>query len=162
VIESYEVLVLTDEMILIGNMQNDDKNPFLRIQVLGADKVAKWMKQHLNIKKLYGQSEQTVHNRMYIAVIVYFFNTTSYKLQISRHLKAVLWKWARNLPRKNKRKYGSIRIENGPLPQSKFKIKKLGVNYFCLTVSDFLKTQNSIIVHATLKSMLLFSNTKIV
>lgn len=84
--ESYEVLVLTDEMILIGNAQKHDKNAFRRNQVLGldgkelylimncyalsADEVAKWMKQHLNIKKFYGVSEQAVHNRVNIAMII--------------------------------------------------------------------------------------------
>lgn len=55
-----------------------------------------WMKQHLNIKKFYGQSEQAVHNQVYIAMIAYYLyllaqlNTNSSKtyLQISRWLKA--------------------------------------------------------------------------
>ena len=61
------------------------------------------MKQHLNIKKFYGYSEQAVHNQVYIAMIVYCLNVLaqlnthsdrSY-LQISRYLKAALWKPAR-------------------------------------------------------------------
>lgn len=62
----------------------------------------KWMKQHLSIKKFYGHSEQAVHNQVYVAMIVYCLNVLaqlntnsnqSY-LQISRYLKAVLWKSA--------------------------------------------------------------------
>jgi len=124
--------VLSDEMILIGNTQNRAENVFRRIEVLdpngkelylmtnrfdlSADEVAelyksrwaielffKWMKQHLNIKKFYGQSEQAVHNQVYIAMIVYCLNvlaqlhTNSSRtyLQISRYLKATLWKPAR-------------------------------------------------------------------
>ncbi|MUV36327.1 putative transposase [Lentibacillus sp. JNUCC-1] len=60
----------------------------------------KWMKQHLSIKKFYGYSEQAVHNQVYIAMIVYCLNvlvqlyTGSHRsyLQISRYLKASLWK----------------------------------------------------------------------
>jgi len=124
--------VLSDEMILIGNTQNRAENVFRRIELLdsngkelylmtnrfdlSADEVAelyksrwaielffKWMKQHLNIKKFYGQSEQAVHNQVYIAMIVYCLNvlaqlhTNSSRtyLQISRYLKATLWKPAR-------------------------------------------------------------------
>ena len=124
--------VLSDEMILIGNTQNRTENVFHRIEILdpngkelylitnrfdlSADEVAelyksrwaielffKWMKQHLNIKKFYGQSEQAVHNQVFIAMIVYCLNvlaqlhTNSSRtyLQISRYLKAVLWKPAR-------------------------------------------------------------------
>jgi len=124
--------VLSDGMILIGNTQNRAENVFRRIEVLdpngkelylmtnrfdlSADEVAelyksrwaielffKWMKQHLNIKKFYGQSEQAVHNQVYIAMIVYCLNvlaqlhTNSSRtyLQISRYLKATLWKPAR-------------------------------------------------------------------
>ncbi|GAB0171968.1 IS4 family transposase [Lysinibacillus sp. CTST325] len=131
--------VLSDEMILIGNTQNRAENVFRRIEVLdpngkelhlmtnrfdlSADEVAelyksrwaielffKWMKQHLNIKKFYGQSEQAVHNQVYIAMIVYCLNvltqlhTNSSRtyLQISRYLKAVLWKPARIWLRKIK------------------------------------------------------------
>ncbi|WP_374966526.1 IS4 family transposase [Lysinibacillus sp. RS5] len=124
--------VLSDEMILIGNTQNRAENVFRRIEVidpngkelhlitnrfdLSADEVAKlyksrwaielffkWMKQHLNIKKFYGQSEQAVHNQVYIAMIVYclnvlaqlYTNSSLTYLQISRYLKATLWKPAR-------------------------------------------------------------------
>ena len=62
----------------------------------------KWMKQHLNIKKSFGHSEQAVHNQVYVAMIVYCLNvlaqlnTNSKRsyLQISRYLKASLWKFA--------------------------------------------------------------------
>lgn len=69
----------------------------------------KWMKQHLSIKKFYGHSEQAVHNQVYIAMIAYCLNvlaqleTNSSRtyLQISRYLKAALWKsshlWIRKI-----------------------------------------------------------------
>lgn len=123
--------VLSDEMILIGTTQNRAENAFRLIKVLdskgkelhlitnrfdlSADEIAelyksrwaielffKWLKQHLNIKKFYGQSEQAVHNQVYIAMIVYCLhvlaqlNTNSSKtyLKISRLLKAAPWKSA--------------------------------------------------------------------
>lgn len=129
--------VLSDEMILIGTTQNRTENAFRLIRVLdskgnelhlitnrfdlSADEIAelykarwaielffKWMKQHLNIKKFYGQSEQAVHNQVYIAMIVYCLNvlaqlnTNSSRtyLQISRWLKAAPWKPARTWIRK--------------------------------------------------------------
>jgi IS4 transposase len=129
--------VLSDEMILIGTTQNRAENVFRLIKVLdskgnelhlitnrfdlSSDEIAelyksrwaielffKWMKQHLNIKKFYGQSEQAVHNQVYIAMIVYCLNvlaqlnTNSSRtfLQISRYLKAAPWKPARTWLRK--------------------------------------------------------------
>ncbi|MGG3232971.1 IS4 family transposase [Priestia flexa] len=123
--------VLSDEMILIGTTQNRAENIFRLIKVLdskgnelhlitnrfdlSADDIAelyksrwaielffKWLKQHLNIKKFYAQSEQGVHNQVYIAMIVYCLNvlaqlnTNSSRtyLQISRLLKAAPWKSA--------------------------------------------------------------------
>ncbi|MDQ0213947.1 menaquinone-dependent protoporphyrinogen IX oxidase [Oikeobacillus pervagus] len=63
----------------------------------------------MNIKKFYVQSEQAVHNQVYIAMIVYCLNVLaqlntkskrSY-LQISRYLKVALWKpeqiWVRKI-----------------------------------------------------------------
>jgi len=123
--------VLSDDMILIGTTQNRAENTFRLIKVLdskgnelhlitnrfdlSADEIAelyksrwaielffKWMKQHLNIKKFYGKSEQAVHNQVYIAMIVYCLNvlaqlntnsSRSY-LQMSRWLKADPWKSA--------------------------------------------------------------------
>ncbi|WP_107842145.1 IS4 family transposase [Metasolibacillus meyeri] len=124
--------VLSDEMVVIGTTQNRAENGFRLIKVLdtignelhlltnrfdlSADEIAelyksrwaielffKWMKQHLNIKKFYGQSERAVHNQVYIAMITYCLNvltqlntkSTRTYLQISRFLKAVLWKPAR-------------------------------------------------------------------
>ncbi|QGG52138.1 IS4 family transposase [Lysinibacillus pakistanensis] len=124
-------IVSSDEMIVIGTTQNRAENLFRLIKVLdtkgkelhlitnrfdiSADEIAelyksrwaielffKWMKQHLNIKKFYGQSEQAVHNQVYIAMIVYCLNviaqlnTNSNRtyLQISRWLKASPWKLA--------------------------------------------------------------------
>ncbi|MDM5248422.1 IS4 family transposase [Lysinibacillus sp. G4S2] len=130
--------VLSDEMIVIGTTQNRAENLFRLIKVLdtkgnelhlitfrfdiSADEIAelyksrwaielffKWMKQHLNIKKFYGQSEQAVHNQVYIAMIVYCLNviaqldtsSTRTYLQISRWLKAAPWKpahiWIRKI-----------------------------------------------------------------
>jgi IS4 transposase len=130
--------VLSDEMVVIGTTQNRSENVFRSIKVLdskgnelhlltnrfdlNADEIAelyksrwaielffKWMKQHLNIKKFYGQSKQAVHNQVYIAMIVYCLNvltqlnTKSKRtyLQISRYLKAALWKpaqiWLRKI-----------------------------------------------------------------
>lgn len=69
----------------------------------------KWMKQHLNIKKFYGQSEWAIHNQVFIALIVYCLHvlaqlhTQSIRktLQISRYLKASIWKpahiWIRKI-----------------------------------------------------------------
>src|SRR5699024_12472504 len=69
----------------------------------------KWMKQHFTNKKFYGHSEHAVHNQVYIAMIVYCLNvlaqihTKSHRtyLQISRYLKASLWKpaciWVRKI-----------------------------------------------------------------
>lgn len=124
-------LVSSDEMMLIGTSQNRAENYFRCIKVLdskgnelhlisnrfdlSADEIAelyksrwaielffKWLKQHLNIKKFYAQSEQGVHNQVYIAMIVYCLhvlaqlNTNSSKtyLKISRLLKAAPWKSA--------------------------------------------------------------------
>lgn len=133
--------VLSDEMVVIGTTQNRSENVFRRLKLLdtkgkeltlltnrfdlSADEIAeiyksrwaielffKWMKQHLNIKKFYGQSEQAVHNQVYIAMIVYCLNVLaqlntnsdrSY-LQISRYLKAALWKAANIWLRKIKGK----------------------------------------------------------
>lgn len=134
--------VISDEMIVIGTAQNRSENAFRFIKVLdskgnelhlltnrfdlGADEIAelyksrwaielffKWMKQHLNIKKFYGQSEQAVHNQVYIAMIVYCLHVLAQLssqskrtyLQISRFLKASLWKpahiWQRKIQGKS-------------------------------------------------------------
>jgi putative transposase len=60
----------------------------------------KWIKQHLNIKKFYGQSEWAIQNQVFIALIVYFLHVLAQietdskrkTLQISRYLRAALWK----------------------------------------------------------------------
>src|SRR5690625_6232787 len=72
----------------------------------------KWIKQHLSIKQFYGHSEQAIHNQVYVAMIVYCLNvlaqihTKSHRtyLQISRYLRASLWKPARIWIRKIKGK----------------------------------------------------------
>ncbi|MCP1143174.1 IS4 family transposase [Lysinibacillus endophyticus] len=134
--------VLSDEMVVIGTTQNRSENVFRRLEILDtkgseltlltnrfdldADEIAeiyksrwaielffKWMKQHLNIKKFYGHSEQAVHNQVYIAMIVFCLNVLAQMntnsdrsyLEISRYLKAALWKsahiWLRKIERKN-------------------------------------------------------------
>lgn len=130
--------VISDEMVVIGTTQNRSENVFRRLKIcdtkgnelslltnrfdLSADEIAeiyksrwaielffKWIKQHLNIKKFYGYSEQAVHNQVYIAMIVYCLNVLAQLnnqskrtyLQISRYLKAALWKpatiWLRKI-----------------------------------------------------------------
>jgi IS4 transposase len=117
-----ESTVLSDEMVFIGTPQNRAENVFRLLKVLDskdnelhlltnrldldADEIAelyklrwaielffKWLKQHLNIKKFYGQSEQAVHNQVCIAMIVYCLNVLAqltptvhkrtYKLDVS-------------------------------------------------------------------------------
>lgn len=135
-------VIQSDEMVVIGTTQNRTENVFRLLKVedskgnqpnlvtnrfdLSADEIAelyksrwaielffKWMKQHLNIKKFYTQSEQGVHNQVYVAMIVYCLHvlaqlrTKSERtyLQISRYLKAGLWKsahiWLRKIAGKS-------------------------------------------------------------
>lgn len=73
----------------------------------------KWIKQHLCIKKFYGQSEWAIHNQVFIGLIVFCLHvlvqleTKSERkiLQISRYLKAALWKpahiWLRKMEGKS-------------------------------------------------------------
>ena len=130
--------VLLDQMVLIGTTQNRAENVFRLLKVIDskgnelqlitnrfdlcANEISemykarwaielffKWIKQHLNIKKFYGQSEWAIHNQVYVALIVYCLNvlaqieTKSKRkiLQISRYLKAALWKpahiWIRKI-----------------------------------------------------------------
>jgi len=64
----------------------------------------KWLKQYVKIKHFYGQSETAILNQIYTALIVYCLHvliqmeTGSRKttLQISRWLKARLWKPGRH------------------------------------------------------------------
>jgi putative transposase len=125
-------------MVLIGTTQNRAENYFRLLKVidskgnvlllvtnrfdLSAEEISemyksrwaielffKWMKQHLNIKKFYGQSETAIHNQVFIALIVFCLNvlvqieTKSKRtiLQISRYLRAALWKpgyiWLRKI-----------------------------------------------------------------
>ena len=69
----------------------------------------KWIKQHLNIKKFYGQSEWAIQNQVFIALIVFCLHV-SYKskqrvsersLQISRYLKGCLMETSIYLASKN-------------------------------------------------------------
>ena len=121
--------VLSDQMVVIGTTQNRAENYFRLIKVvdsnrnelllvtnrfdLSADEISemyksrwaielffKWIKQHLNIKKFYGQSEAAIYNQVFIALVVFCLNvlaqidTKSIRtiLQISRFLRASLWK----------------------------------------------------------------------
>ncbi|WP_335871399.1 IS4 family transposase [Bacillus sp. 2205SS5-2] len=124
--------VHSDQMVLIGTTQNRAENVFRLIKVndskgnelhlitnrfdLSAEEISdmyesrwaielffKWIKQHLNIKKFYGQSEWAIHNQVFIALIVYCLHVLAQletkskrkTLQISRLLKAALWKPSR-------------------------------------------------------------------
>ncbi|MHA6253494.1 IS4 family transposase [Oceanobacillus sp. CAU 1775] len=121
--------VLSDQMVLIGTTQNRAENFFRLLKVvdskgnvlqlitnrydLSAEEISemyksrwaielffKWIKQHLNIKKFYGQSESAIYNQVFIALIVFCLNvliqieTKSKRtiLQISRFLRASLWR----------------------------------------------------------------------
>lgn len=133
--------VLSDQMVLIGTTQNRAENIFRLLKVvdskgnklqlitnrfdLSAEEISemyksrwaielffKWIKQHLNIKKFYGQSEWAIHNQVFIALIVYCLHVLTQletksklkTLQISRLLKARLWKSAHIWIRKIKGK----------------------------------------------------------
>ena len=130
--------VLSDQMVIIGTTQNRAENYFRLVKVedtkgnilqlvtnrfdLSADEISemyksrwaielffKWMKQHVNIKKFYSQSESAIYNQVFIALIVFCLNvlvqirTNSKRtlLQISRYLRASLWKpgylWLRKI-----------------------------------------------------------------
>ncbi|OHX51524.1 transposase [Planococcus salinarum] len=75
----------------------------------------KWIKQHVNIKHFYGQSENAVKNQIYLVLIAYCLNvliqmeTKSKKsiLTITRLLKAKLWTASR---------HWLSRIENKAVP----------------------------------------------
>lgn len=134
--------VLSDQMVLIGTTQNRAENFFRLLKVidskgnelnlitnrfdLSAEEISemyksrwaielffKWIKQHLSIKKFYGQSEQAIYNQVFIALIVFCLHvliqieTKSKRktLQISRYLRAALWKpaqiWLRKIAGKS-------------------------------------------------------------
>ena len=133
-----ETAVLSDQMVMIGTPQNRAENYFRLLKVidskgnelhlitnrfgLSAEEISemyksrwaielffKWIKQHLSIKKFYGQSEWAIQNQVFIALIVFCLHVlvqikTSSKrktLQISRYLRAALWKpahvWLRKI-----------------------------------------------------------------
>jgi len=130
--------VLSDQMVLIGTTQNRAENYFRLPKVmdskgnelhlitnrfdLSAEEISemyksrwaielffKWIKQHLSIKKFYGQSEWAIQNQVFIALIVFCLHvlvkieTRSKRktLQISRYLRAALWKSATIWTRKS-------------------------------------------------------------
>jgi IS4 transposase len=127
-----DTAVLSDQMVLIGTTQNRAENYFRLLKVidskgnelhlitnrfdLSAEEISemyksrwaielffKWIKQHLSIKKFYGQSEWAIQNQVFIALIVFCLHvlvqieTRSKRktLQISRYLRAALWKPAK-------------------------------------------------------------------
>ncbi|NMF01556.1 IS4 family transposase [Aneurinibacillus aneurinilyticus] len=134
--------VLSDQMVLIDTTKNRTENYFRLLKVmdskgndlhlitnrfdLSAEEISemhksrwaielffKWIKQHLCIKKFYGQSEWAIHNQVFIGLIVFCLHvlvqleTKSERkiLQISRYLKAALWKpahiWLRKMEGKS-------------------------------------------------------------
>lgn len=133
-----DTAVLSDQMVLIGTTQNRAENYFRLLKVidskgnelhlitnrfdLSAEEISemyksrwaielffKWIKQHLSIKKFYGQSEWAIQNQVFIALIVFCLHvlvqieTRSKRktLQICRYLRAALWKpaniWLRKI-----------------------------------------------------------------
>jgi IS4 transposase len=139
-----DAAVLSDQMVLIGTTQNRAENYFRLLKVLdskgnelqlitnrfdlSAEEISemyksrwaielffKWIKQHLSIKKFYGQSEWAIQNQVFIALMVFCLHvlvqieTKSKRktLQISRYLRAALWKPANIWLRK---------IEDKPIP----------------------------------------------
>ncbi len=76
----------------------------------------KWMKQHLRLKRFYGTSEEAVQNQVWIALIAFCLlaltkrevEATHSLLQLSRWLKALLWKpyaqWLNRIKRLPSRK----------------------------------------------------------
>jgi IS4 transposase len=133
-----DTAVLSDQMVLIGTTQNRAENYFRLLKVIdskgnelhlitnrfdiSAEEISemyksrwaielffKWIKQHLSIKKFYGQSEWAIQNQVFIALIVFCLHvlvqieTRSKRktLQISRYLRAALWKpanvWLRKI-----------------------------------------------------------------
>lgn len=123
--------VLSDQMVLIGTTQNRADNYFRLLKVVDSkgnelhlitnrfdlepDEISdmyksrwaielffKWMKQHVKIKKFFGQSEWAIHNQVFIALITYCLHVLAQQatnskrtiLQITRYLKASMWKSA--------------------------------------------------------------------
>ncbi|WP_407701931.1 IS4 family transposase [Viridibacillus soli] len=95
--------VLSDQMVLIGTVQNREENYFRLLKVKDSkghilclitnrfdlepyeisdmyksrwaiELFFKWIKQHLNIKKFYGQSANAIYNQVFIALIVFSLN----------------------------------------------------------------------------------------
>jgi IS4 transposase len=95
--------VLSDQRVMIGTTQNRAENYFRLLKVmdskgnelhlitnrfdLSAEEISdmyksrwaielffKWIKQHLGIKKFYGQSEWAIQNQVFIALIVFCFS----------------------------------------------------------------------------------------
>ncbi len=129
--------VISDQMVIIGSTQKRAENYFRLLKVVdtkgnvlqlitnrfdvSAEEISemyksrwaielffKWIKQHLSIKKFYGQSEWAIQNQVFIALIVFCLHvlvqieskSKRKTLQISRYLRATLWKPAHTWLRK--------------------------------------------------------------
>src|SRR5690625_7707087 len=103
-------------MVLIGTTQNRSENYFRLLKVvdskgnvlqlitnrfdLSPEEVSemyksrwaielffKWIKQHLNIKKFYGQSESAIHTQVFIAMIVFCLNVRSEESRVGKEYR---------------------------------------------------------------------------
>ena len=127
-----ESTISLDEKIRVGTQQKRMKHPLRMVQTLDsegnmlflltnrfdltADEISemyrsrwaietffKWMKQHIQIKRFYGTSENAVMNQVWMALISYCLlalvkqetNTKHSLLEISRILKVLLWRSCR-------------------------------------------------------------------
>lgn len=143
-------LVLSDEIIVIGMTQNRAEIAFRLLKVIDSkgnelqlltnrfdldeEELAelyksrwaielffKWMKQHLNIKKFYGHSEQAVHNQVYIAMIVYCSNVLAQLRTNSSHTYLEIGRFLKVSWRNSAKGYS----------------EKMDVHYHCLRVFVF-------------------------
>lgn len=133
--------VLSDQMVLIGSTQSRAENYFRLLKVIDSkgnilhlitnrfdlepDEISdmyksrwaielffKWIKQHVKIKKFFGQSEWAIHNQVFIALIAFCLTvltqleTDSKRtiLQITRYLTRLMWRPAHSWIRKLKGK----------------------------------------------------------
>jgi putative transposase len=129
--------VLSDQMVLIGTTQNRAENYFRLIKIIDSkgnvlqlitnrfdlepDEISdmyksrwaielffKWVKQHVKIKKFFGQSEWAIHNQIFIALITFCLTVLTQLeaeskrtiLQITRYLTRLMWRPAHQWIRK--------------------------------------------------------------
>jgi IS4 transposase len=127
----YRMIETTDsegnQLILVTNrfdLTSDEISEMYRSR-WAVETFFKWMKQHLRIKRFYGTSDRAVQNQIWIALIAFCLlalvkqetKTPHSLLQLSRWLKALLWKpyeqWLRRIHRPPSRKSaGRRRIES--------------------------------------------------